>query len=142
MNIDIERLGLKNFQIDPETLITFPEGIAGFEQCKRFKLFHEEGKATIFWLQSLDDTNVLFSIVEPESFDIEYQIDLSDADCELIDLQRPEDAAVVVIVYRNEAEGGTIAANTRSPVILNLRSRKGMQKFLREVHPTLLYRAR
>ena len=32
MNIDIERLGLKNFQIDPETLITFPEGIAGFEQ--------------------------------------------------------------------------------------------------------------
>ena len=142
MNIDIERLGLKNFQIDPETLITFPEGIAGFEQCKRFKLFHEEGKATIFWLQSLDDTNVLFSIVEPESFDIEYQIELSDTDCQLIDLQEAEDAAVVVIVYRDEAEGGKIAANTRSPVILNFKSRKGMQKILREVHPSLLYRAR
>ncbi|MFT3850582.1 MAG: flagellar assembly protein FliW [Propionivibrio sp.] len=48
----------------------------------------------------------------------------------------------MVIVYRDEAEGGRIAANTRSPVILNLRSRKGMQKVLREVHPTLLYRAR
>ena len=142
MKIDIERLGLKNVPIDPESVFTFPEGIAGFEECKRFKLFHEEGKATVFWLQSLDDTSVMFPIVAPEAFDIEYQIELSDADCKLIDLQGSEDVAVVVIVYRNEAEGGKIAANTRSPVILNLRSRKGMQKVLQEVHPTLLYRAR
>ena len=39
-------------------------------------------------------------------------------------------------------EGGKIAANTRSPVILNLKTRKGMQKVLSEVHPALLYRAR
>jgi len=57
-------------------------------------------------------------------------------------LQHTEEAAVVVIVYRNEAEGGKIAANTRSPVILNLVTRKGMQKVLQDVHPTLLYRAR
>ena len=55
MKIDIERLGLKNVPIDPESVFTFPDGIAGFEDCKRFKLFHEEGKATVFWLQSLDD---------------------------------------------------------------------------------------
>ncbi|MFZ4539469.1 flagellar assembly protein FliW [Propionivibrio sp.] len=57
-------------------------------------------------------------------------------------LQDTEDAAVAVIVYRDDAESGKIAANTRSPVILNLKSRKGMQKVLQEVHPTLLYRAR
>ena len=142
MKIDIERLGLKNVTIDPETLFTFPEGIAGFEDCKRFKLFHEEGKTTVFWLQSVDDTAVTFPIVAPESLDIEYEIELSDTDCQLIELQNVGDAAVVVIVYRDEAEGGKIAANTRSPVILNSRSRKGMQKILREVHPTLLYRAR
>ena len=142
MKIDIERLGLKNVTIDPETLFTFPEGIAGFENCKRFKLFHEEGKATVFWLQSVDDTAVMFQIVAPETFDIEYQIELSDADCALIGLQDIEDVAVVVIVYRNEAEDGKVAANTRSPVILNTKTRKGMQKVLQDVHPTLLYRAR
>lgn len=142
MKIDIERLGLKNVPVDPETLFTFPEGIAGFEACKRFKLFHEEGKATVFWLQSVDDTAVMFPIVAPEALDIEYQIELSDADCTLIGLQGTEDVAVVVIVYRDEAEGGKIAANTRSPVILNLKNRKGMQKVLQDVHPTLLYRAR
>jgi len=142
MKIDIERLGLTNVTVDPETLFTFPEGIAGFEDCKRFKLFHEEGKATVFWLQCIDDTTIMFPIVAPESIDIEYQIELSDADCTLIGLQYPEEAAVVVIVYRNEADGGKITANTRSPVILNLVSRKGMQKILQDVHPTLLYRAR
>ena len=43
MKIDIERLGLKNVTIDPETLFSFPEGIAGFEDCRRFKVCHEEG---------------------------------------------------------------------------------------------------
>ena len=142
MKIDIERFGLKNVPVDPETLFDFPNGIAGFEQCKRFKIFHEEGKPTIFWLQSIDDTEVMFPIVSPETIDLQYEIELSDGDCQLIDLQSTDDVTVAVIVYRNEAEGGRIAANTRSPVILNARSRKGMQKILSEVHPTLLYRAR
>ncbi len=141
MKIDIERLGLKNVAIDPETLFSFPEGIAGFEHCRRFKLFHEEGKSTVFWLQSVDDTDVMFPIVAPEALDIEYQIELSDADCQLIALQDSQDVVVAVIVYRNEAEGGNIRANTRSPVILNLKNRMGMQKVLQDVHPTLLYRA-
>ena len=145
MKIDIERLGLKNVAVDPQTLFTFPAGIAGFEHCKSYKLFHEEkpGAApTVFWLQSVDDSEVTFPIVAPESLDIEYQIELSDDDCALIGLHAPEEVAVVLVVYRDPAAGGKIAANTRSPVILNLKARKGMQKVLQEVHPTLLYRAR
>lgn len=142
MKIDIDRLGLKNVTIDPETLFTFPQGIAGFEACKRFKLFHEEGKATVFWLQSVDDLDVMFPVVAPEALDIEYEFELSDVESALIGLQDVKDIAVAVIVYRDQAEGGKIAANTRSPVILNMQSRKGMQKILRDVHPTLLYRAR
>jgi flagellar assembly factor FliW len=142
MKIDIERLGLKEVPVDPETLFTFSEGLAGFEDCKRFKIFHEEGKPSVFWLQSIDDTEVMFPIVTPEALDIEYQIELSDADCTLIALDNIEDAAVAIIVYRDQAANGKIAANARSPLILNLKARKGMQKVLSEIHPTLLYRAR
>ena len=142
MKIDIGRLGLKNVTVDPDTLFTFPNGMAGFENCKRFKLFHEEGGGTVFWLQSVDDAEVSFPVVVPEKIDIEYEIELSDEDCALIGLESVTDVAIVVVVYRSEAEGGKIAANTRSPVILNLKTRKGMQKILQEVHPSLLYRAR
>ena len=142
MKIDIECLGLKNVSVDPQTLFSFPNGLAGFEDCKRFKLFHEEGKPTVFWLQCVDDTGVMFPVVAPDQLDIEYQIELSDADCALIDLQDAADAAVVVIIYRDAAQDGKIAANSQSPVILNLKSRKGMQKILREVQPTLIFRGR
>lgn len=145
MKIDIEHFNLKDVPVDPETVFTFTEGLAGFADCKRFKVFHEEGREgqpTVFWLQSLDDSAVMFPIVAPETLDLEYEIELSDADCRLLELDQADDAAVVVIVYRNEAEGGKIAANTRSPIILNLRNRRAMQKVLQEVHPTLLYRAR
>ncbi len=142
MKINIERLGLENVPVDPETVFTFPQGLAGFEDNKRFKIFYEEGKTTVFWLQSLDDADVMFPIVAPEVLDIEYQIELSDEDCALIDLSSVEEAVVVVIVYRDDADGGKITANARSPVILNLNRRKGMQKVLQVIHPTLLYRAR
>ena len=142
MKIDIERLGLKNVTIDPETLFDFPVGLFGFEDCKRYKIFHEEGQNTVFWLQSVDDTDVMFPIVAPEALDIEYQIELSDEECALIGMQSVSDVAVVVIVYRDEAQGGRIAANARSPLVLNLKDRKGMQKILQDVHPTLLFRGR
>jgi len=142
MKIDIERFGLKDVQVDPATLFTFAEGLAGFEASKRFKVFNEEGKSTVFWLQSVDDAALMFPIITPDTLDVEYQIELSDADCALLGLESPEDAAVALIVYRDEAAGGQIAANTRSPIILNLKTRKAMQKILQDVHPRLLYRAR
>ncbi len=143
MKVDLEHFGLRDVPVDPDTVFTFAGGVAGFPACLRFKIFHQEGeKPAVFWLQSLDDGAVMFPIVAPETLDLEYEIELSDADCELLGLERAEDAAVVIIVYRNEAAGGRIAANTRSPIILNLANRRAMQKILQEVHPTLLYRAR
>ena len=146
MKIDIDRFGLKNVQVDEVTLFTFPKGLAGFEDYRRFKLFHEEGGGTVFWLQSVDDAKIAFPIVSPDAIDVAYEIELSDEDCALLKMDDVNDMAIVVIVYRDGAEkgpdGGQIAVNARSPVILNLKTRTGMQKILQEVHPSLLYRAR
>jgi flagellar assembly factor FliW len=143
MKIDIERFGLRNVQVDTDTLFTFPNGMAGFESCKSFKLFHEEdGGGMVFWLQAVDDVEVMFPVVTPDAIDIAYEIELSDEDCALIGLKDANDVAIAVVVYRDGAEGGRIAANARSPVIFNLETRLGMQKVLQEVHPSLLYQAR
>jgi flagellar assembly factor FliW len=142
MQIDIERLGLTNVSVDPQTVFDFPQGLAGFEELKRFSVFHEEGKPTVFWLQSLDDTSLTFPIVAPESIDLEYRIELSDEDAALLETGDAAELAVVVIVYRSEADDGKIAANTRSPIILNLSARKGMQKILRELHSAVVVSGR
>ncbi|MDR2451705.1 MAG: flagellar assembly protein FliW [Candidatus Accumulibacter sp.] len=144
MKIDIDRFGLKDVQVDPNTLFTFPKGMAGFENYRNFKLFHQEGGGKVFWLQSVDDAKISFPIMAPDELDIAYEIELSDEDCALIGLADPNDAAIGVVVYRDAANeaNGPIAANTRSPVIFNLKTRLGMQKVLREVRPGLTVRAR
>jgi flagellar assembly factor FliW len=147
MKIDIDRFGLKNVQVDRDTLFTFPKGMVGFENCRDFKLFHQEGGGVVFWLQSVDDAKISFPVMAPDELDIAYEIELSDEDCELIGMKDPgevADMAIGVVVYRDGAndEKGPIAANTRSPVIFNLKTRLGMQKVLREVRPSLTVRAR
>ncbi|MDR2787632.1 MAG: flagellar assembly protein FliW [Candidatus Accumulibacter sp.] len=142
MKVDIDRFGVKNVQVDPDTLFTFPNGMAGFENFKHFKLFHEEGGGTVFWLQSVEDSKVTFPVVAPDSLDIAYEIELSDEDCALLEMKDATDVAVAVVVYRDATEGNQVAANTHSPVILNIRTRIGMQKILHEVHPGVIFRAR
>lgn len=145
MKINIDKFDLKDVPVSPDHVFTFPEGLVGFEAQKRYALFHEEGKPTVFLLQSIDDSTLSFPVMSPDRLGIDYQIELSEADCALLDLKDPEEAIVVVIVYRDEAtdaEGGKIAASTRSPLVLNTRSRLGMQKILREIEPSLVVRAR
>jgi flagellar assembly factor FliW len=159
MKIDIDRFGLKNVQVDPDTLFNFPKGMVGFEDFKRFKLFHEEGGGTVFWLQSVDDVKIAFPVVASDALDVAYEIELSDEDCALLELKDAADVAIFMVVYRNAPEdkeiavntrfpvvqtiyrnapeGKEIAVNTRFPVILNLKTRIGMQKILQD----LIYRA-
>lgn len=150
MKIDIDQFDLKDVPVNPDAVFTFPGGLSGFEGCTRFTLFHEEGKPTVFWLQSLDDPSLAFSVVPPDALGVEYQIELSDADIALLGLTDPADALVVVIIYRDSesgvipggTQGGKIAASTRFPLVLNPKTRIGMQKILMEVQPSVVYRAR
>lgn len=145
MKIDIDQFDLKDVPVSPDHVFSFPAGLVGFEDSKRFTFFHEEGKPTVFWLQSLDDPKLSFSVVPPELMNIEYQIELSDEDTALLQLADPADALVVVIIYRDAAtdpSGKKIAANTRSPLVINGKTRIGMQKILRDVEPSLIVRAR
>ena len=59
--------------VDPDTIITFPHGIPGFESDTRFKFFHQEGSNIVFWLQSVDNEEVLFSVAHPTHFNINYR---------------------------------------------------------------------
>ncbi|MEF8752837.1 MAG: flagellar assembly protein FliW [Accumulibacter sp.] len=81
MKIDLERFGLKDVPVDPDTVFTFAVGPAGFPDCRRFKVFHQEGpQPAVFWLQSLDDVAVAFPIVDP-GLDLEYWTSSTRSSC-------------------------------------------------------------
>lgn len=129
--------------IDPESVLTFPNGLAGFEQLTRYKLFHEEGKPTVYWLQSVDDPGIQFPLATPDLFNVNYEILLSDEELETLELSDDRDVAVLVTLARQEKSSGAagLRANFQGPVLLNTCRCLGMQKTLHEVEGELTIRA-
>jgi flagellar assembly factor FliW len=116
---------LGTFSIRPESAIDFPKGLLGFPECRRFALV-QAGTDTVYWLQSLDHSSVVFLLVDPFSHFADYAVDIAPA--ELLELGAPSaaDMAVLVIVTL-PTEHGRPTANLQGPIAVNLRARTAKQ---------------
>ena len=128
-------------QIDPSSVIHFPDGLAGFENLHAFKLFHEEGKPTVFYLQSLDDPDVRFPVVNPDSFQVSYECVLSDQELATLQPDDMADIAMLVTLAQVGNQDGGVHANFMGPIMLNMRKRIGLQKHLNQVSGRVVIRA-
>ena len=124
-------------EIDPESILTFPNGMPGFEGSTRYKLFHqeenEEQPVVVHWLQSIDEPDVAFALVDPAVFGLNYEFALTDEEERLLQMESVEDIAVLLIAYKPQPDADSkanINANINGPIVLNTRARLGMQKVL------------
>lgn len=120
-------------EVDPAKVIEFPNGLVGFEQNKRFMLVHEDGQAQTasYTLQSLDDPNLAFQIVDPVTLGFHYELDLSDAESALLKTPAPEDVLVMQLLFKKEEGSQTqIMPSLRAPLLINTKARVGMQKVM------------
>ena len=133
MKFTLQRFGAEEIDIDPQSVITFPQGIPPFDHCQRYKLFHEEGKTTIFWLQSLDDPALLFSVTDPDWLRLSYEVTLTAEEQAMLQLAAGDELLLAVIIYKEgDAKEEALKVNTRAPIVLNLNKRLGLQKLLQE----------
>lgn len=149
MKIDTAHFGPQ--EINDEDIITFPQGLAGFENNTRFKVFHEAGKPTVHWMQAVDDENLCFSVMDPALLNLGYEFSLSDEQSQLIDLQEQDDLAVLVILSKGvQAQDDfsedlpsdtSIRANISGPVVINVRSRRAVQVYLRKAERLTIIRS-
>lgn len=129
-------------EVDPEKVITFPAGLAGFPNNKHFTLVHEaDGKAPAsYTLQSLDDAAIAFQIVDATAVGINYEIELTDAESAELNTPAGEDIAVMLVLYKEDAAAPGaqgIGANIQGPLLINTRARVGLQKIIDHPRPNL-----
>jgi len=127
--------------IDPSSIIHFPDGLAGFEELHEYKLFHEEGKPTVFFLQAIEDPDVQFAVVNPDNYQVSYECLLSDEEANALQLDDPADVAVLVTLSQGGNHDGGIHANFMGPIMLNVGKRIGLQKHLNQVSGSVVIRA-
>lgn len=127
--IRIESPRFGTLEVSPERVIEFPSGIPGFEEAKRFSLFHPEGdEPKYFVLQSLDIPDLAFHVTDPSRLGFSYEISLSDEESAAIGMKDPSESVVVVILAKEGVRAGaSLQANLNAPLIINLATRKGIQ---------------
>lgn len=130
MLINTRVFGLK--EVDLSKVITFPNGIPGFKECKKFQLLHETGKKTmVYYLQSIDEPGLSFNLVKAESIGINFEVDLTDAEVELLSAESTDGIALLLLVSKSdEIQGPNIIPHINCPIVINTKTRRGLQKIL------------
>ena len=150
MKIETTRFGSQ--EVEQDTILHFPNGLllegkVGDTQLKDFKLFHKEDSESastdnpvVFWLQSVDEPNLAYSIFDPSLANFYYDVSLPDEDYDLLKSQSSDEIIMMVIIKDSDAnssvkkEGLTLVnANITEPLFINLQSLRGLQRSIKDL---------
>ncbi len=124
MIVKTSRFGDK--EVPDEALLTFPEGVIGFRDATRFVMFECTDDGLFKWLQSCDRPDLAFVICEASIIMANYQILIGDKERQTLNLDKPEDAVVcLILVIPKDPSQAT--ANLLGPLVMNTETRLGMQ---------------
>ncbi|ABP67260.1 protein of unknown function DUF180 [Caldicellulosiruptor saccharolyticus DSM 8903] len=124
-------------EVSEENIIFFEEGIPAFENLKKFVIVKED-QSPFYWLQSVEDKDIAFVIINPFEIKPDYEFDLPDEIVNKLEITSAEDVAVFCIVVIPEDVKQT-RVNLKAPVIINVNKRKGMQYLLDDERYPLRY---
>ena len=111
--------------IEDEKILTFDNGIMGFEDMKRWTLIYDIEKGSegpISWFQSLDMAELALPVINPYTVTAVYEPVVED------ELLKPlgEFVTFLTITIPSEDPSKT-TANFRAPILINPVNRKGIQ---------------
>lgn len=113
--------------LDPkEGEVTFPGGLIGFPDLKRFQLLEPNDAYPLKFLQPLDREDLHFVAIDVAAIQADYQVPLSEADAEALAIESPADALVLALVVVPK-DPRQMTANLAGPLLLNLKTRLGRQ---------------
>lgn len=111
--------------VAPDRCLTFPFGLVGMPDCRRFALLHTE-RDPFHWLHSVEHAGVAFLTVEPEPIFGEPEVDLGNPRIAPPGGGDPRSRRLLALVTLPEGDGWP-TANLRAPVVLDLASRRARQ---------------
>ncbi|WP_409176044.1 flagellar assembly protein FliW [Brevibacillus fortis] len=107
----------------------FEDGIPGFSHLQFFQLVQEE-ESPFFLIQSTEEKDVGFWVINPFSFFRTYEFLLSSVIKEALRIDEQTPIAIFsIITVRSDNQ---VTANLKAPIVVNLTNRMGKQIVLQE----------
>lgn len=116
---------------DEGDVLTFPKGLFGFEDERRFTLLPFSGNGTLFCLQSLATPGLAFVMIDPFSLNGHYSPDVPDDELAAAGMEEGDPLSVYTLcVVRNPVSESTV--NLKCPVVIDNAKRVAVQVILEE----------
>jgi len=112
-----------------KNVITFNNGLPGFESLKTFVLEEIEGSEPFKTLKSTEDKNIGFVTIVPFDFKVDYEVKLTEAVINSLKIEAPEDVLILNTVTLN-SDVKKITTNLKAPIIINSKNNLGYQMIL------------
>lgn len=126
--MDIVTRHFGNVSIEEDKIVTFADGIFGFEDLKEYVVLYdgrEEGNP-FAWLQAIKDKDVCLPLINPMAWYPEYEPEVDDEKIECINLKDQGDLDVYTVVVIPE-DIKAITTNLKAPILINRESHLGIQ---------------
>lgn len=127
MLVETSRFG--EIEVNEEDIITFPEGMLGFSKINKYVLIERDDDSLFLWLQALKRPTVAFPLLEPQLFEMKYQVELGDDDRKILDIDDLSDAKVFAIITI-PSDPTKMTANLKAPIVMNVANRRARQVIL------------
>lgn len=113
-------------EVEREKVITFPDGVPGFETYKQYALFDDPESQPFQWLLSTENPQLGFVVVNPTYIWADYSPKISRYDLITLEVQNA-DALLIFSIVTLADDPTQVTANLSGPIVINLVNRKARQ---------------
>ncbi|MBI4846095.1 MAG: flagellar assembly protein FliW [Candidatus Omnitrophica bacterium] len=98
--------------------VFFPEGVIGFSGHRTYSIREDKSKEPFLWMQSNEDEQLSFILIDPREFKQDYKPVLSEVDKIALGVNNVEECKCLAIVAVPE-DASKISANLLAPIMIN-----------------------
>lgn len=116
--MDIKTRDFGTITAEKNDIIYFTDSIYGFEEYKEYILLQDGPEGNIFYLQSTEEENLAFVLIDPYTIVNDYEPSLADDD--LRELKVNDESALkflVIAIVRENIKNSVV--NLKSPITIN-----------------------
>ena len=109
-------------EFERDVIITFPEGLLGFEEFKRYVIMDVKECEPFQWLLSVEDPELGFPVLRPIFVYPQYEAELLEEWAE-----GEPNAQIVYLIVTLEGDPTRVTANLKGPIVIDANRRLGRQ---------------
>ena len=115
-------------QYQPEKTVLFPQGLLGFESLREFIVMPTESDDPLICLQSLEDSQVAFLLVDPRRYFPDYWVSVGGQEARVLGMAQDEEYHILTMITVHSDQSVTL--NLVAPVLYAPRRQRAVQMVL------------